>query len=54
MVQPDRRLVPIVSLDVVGYSRHVERNERQALRLVRRVYERLIARTIGDACARVI
>ncbi len=53
MVQPDRRLVPIVSLDVVGYSRLVERNERQALRLVRRVYERLIARTIGDAGGKV-
>ncbi len=53
MVQPDRRLVPIVSLDVVGYSRLVERNERQALRLVRRVYEQLIARTIGDAGGKV-
>lgn len=47
MVQPDRRLVPIVSLDVVGYSRLVQRNERQTLRLVQRVYDRLIARTIG-------
>ena len=47
MVQPDRRLVPIVSLDVVGYSRLVGRNERQTLRLVQRVYDRLIARTIG-------
>jgi adenylate cyclase len=53
MVQPDRRLVPIVSLDVVGYSRLVERNERQALRLVRRVYERLIASTIGEAGGKV-
>lgn len=47
MAQPDRRLVPIVSLDVVGYSRLVQRNERQTLRLVQRVYDRLIARTIG-------
>ncbi|HEY9013108.1 MAG TPA: adenylate/guanylate cyclase domain-containing protein [Devosia sp.] len=47
MVQPDRRLVPIVSLDVVGYSRLVGRNERQTLRLVQRVYDRLIARTIS-------
>ena len=46
-VQPDRRLVPIVSLDVVGYSRLTELNERQALRLVQRVYDRLVARTIG-------
>ena len=47
MVQPDRRLVPIVSLDVVGYSRLVQRNERQTLRLVQRVYEHLVNRTIG-------
>jgi adenylate cyclase len=45
--QADRRLVPIVSLDVVGYSRLTELNERQTLRLVQRVYDRLIARTIG-------
>jgi adenylate cyclase len=53
MAQPDRRLVPIVSLDVVGYSRLVERNERQTLRLVQRVYERLIADTIGAAGGKV-
>jgi len=47
MVQPDRRLVPIVSLDVMGYSRLVQRNERQTLRLVQRVYDRLISRSIG-------
>jgi adenylate cyclase len=53
MVQPDRRLVPIVSLDVVGYSRLVQRNERQTLRLVQRVYDRLIARTIGQQGGKV-
>ncbi|MEQ1771778.1 MAG: adenylate/guanylate cyclase domain-containing protein [Devosia sp.] len=47
MPQPDRRLVPIVSIDVVGYSRLTEINERQTLRLVQRVYDRLVARTIG-------
>lgn len=47
MVQADRRLVPIVSLDVVGFSRLVQRNERQTLRLVQRVYRFLIERTIG-------
>src|SRR5690242_10325578 len=47
MPQLDRRLVPIVSLDVVGYSRLTEINERQTLRLVQRVYDRLVARTIG-------
>ena len=53
MVQPNRRLVPIVSLDIVGYSRLVERNERQTLRLVQRVYDRLIASTIGPAGGKV-
>lgn len=51
--QPDRRLVPIVSLDVVGYSRLTELNERQTLRLVQRVYDRLIARTIGQQGGKV-
>ncbi|MEP7241179.1 MAG: adenylate/guanylate cyclase domain-containing protein [Devosia sp.] len=40
-------MVPIVSLDVVGYSRLAEINERQTLRLVQRVYDRLVARSIG-------
>ena len=53
MVQPDRRLVPIVSLDVVGYSRLVQRNERQTLRLVQRVYEHLISGTIGSQGGKV-
>lgn len=47
MAQPDRKLVPIVSLDVVSYSRLTEINERQTLRLVQRVYDRLVARSIG-------
>ncbi|MEO7224006.1 MAG: adenylate/guanylate cyclase domain-containing protein [Devosia sp.] len=51
--QADRRLVPIVSLDVVGYSRLTELNERQTLRLVQRVYDRLVARTIGRAGGKV-
>ena len=34
MPKPDRRLVPIVSLDVVGYSRLVSHSEAQTLRLV--------------------
>lgn len=53
MAQPDRRLVPIVSLDVVGYSRLVQRNERQTLRLVRRVYEQLVEGTIGQQGGKV-
>ena len=47
MAQADRRLVPIVSIDVVAYSRLTEINERQTLRLVQRVYDRLVARNIG-------
>ena len=47
MAQPDRKLVPIVSLDVVGFSRLTEINERQTLRLVQRVYDRMVARSIG-------
>src|SRR6185437_5667698 len=46
MSQADRELVPIVSLDVVGYARLVEHSEHQTLRLVRRVYETLMASTI--------
>ena len=53
MAQPDRKLVPIVSLDVVGYSRLTEINERQTLRLVQRVYDRLVARSIGRAGGKV-
>jgi TolB-like protein/class 3 adenylate cyclase len=53
MVQPDRRLVPIVSLDVVGYSRLTERNERQTLRLVRKVYDHLVHATIAEAGGKV-
>ncbi|MEO8884152.1 MAG: adenylate/guanylate cyclase domain-containing protein [Devosia sp.] len=47
MAQADRKLVPIVSLDVVGYSRLVDYSEAQTLRLVRTVYEVLIHKTIG-------
>ncbi|MGV3651578.1 MAG: tetratricopeptide repeat protein [Devosia sp.] len=53
MPQPDRRLAPIVSLDVVGYSRLVRHDERQTLRLVQRVYDRLILQTIGARGGRV-
>jgi adenylate cyclase len=53
MPQPDRKLVPIVSLDVVGYSRLTEISERQTLRLVQRVYDRLVARTIGRYSGKV-
>jgi adenylate cyclase len=38
MSKSERRLVPIVSIDVVGFSRLVQKNERQTVRLVRHVY----------------
>jgi TolB-like protein/class 3 adenylate cyclase/Flp pilus assembly protein TadD len=53
MPKPDRRLVPIVSLDVVGYSRLVMHSERQTLRLIRQGYTTLVDRTIGAAGGKV-
>lgn len=53
MAKTDRKLVPIVSLDVVGYSRLMHRNERQTLRLVQRVYEVLVHATIDAAGGKV-
>jgi adenylate cyclase len=53
MAQADRKLVPIVSLDVVGYSRLVDYSEHQTLRLVRRAYETLVHRTISDQGGKV-
>jgi len=53
MAQADRKLVPIVSLDVVGYSRLVDYSEAQTLRLVRTVYEVLVDKTIGDQGGKV-
>jgi adenylate cyclase len=53
MTQADRKLVPIVSLDVVGYSRLVDYSEHQTLRLVRRVYETLVLNTIEEQGGKV-
>ncbi|HVW92326.1 MAG TPA: adenylate/guanylate cyclase domain-containing protein [Devosia sp.] len=53
MTQADRKLVPIVSLDVVGYSRLIDHNEHQTLRLVRRAYISLVHRTIGQQGGKV-
>ncbi|MDB5529211.1 MAG: adenylate/guanylate cyclase protein [Devosia sp.] len=39
MAKSERRLVPIVSIDVVGFSRLVQHSELQTVRLVRRLYE---------------
>lgn len=38
MVKSERRLVPIVSVDVVGFSRLVQRHEPKTVRLVRQAY----------------
>ena len=43
MARAERRLVPIVSIDVVGFSRLVQHNERQTVRLVRRAYAHFAA-----------
>ena len=47
MAKSERRLVPIVSIDVVGFSRLVQQNERQTVRLVRRAYAHFVNR-IGE------
>lgn len=53
MAKPDRRLAPIVSLDVVGYSRMVGHSERQTLRLVRCAYSVLVGKTVEAAGGKV-
>jgi TolB-like protein/class 3 adenylate cyclase/Flp pilus assembly protein TadD len=53
MTQADRKLVPIVSLDVVGYSRLIDHSEHQTLRLVRGVYISLVHRTIAEQGGKV-
>jgi adenylate cyclase len=47
MAKSERRLVPIVSIDVVGFTRLVQANERQTVRLVRRAYAHFVNR-IGE------
>src|SRR3569623_1001422 len=53
MPKPDRGLVPIVSLDVVGYSKLVAFSEAQTLRLVQSLYSTLVDKTIGAAGGKV-
>jgi class 3 adenylate cyclase len=53
MPKPDRRLVPIVSLDVVGYSRLVQHSESQTLRMVQTIYSTLVDKTIAAAGGKV-
>lgn len=48
MAAPERRLAAIVSLDVVGFSRLMQRNERQTLRAIGKVYRGLIVPSIGE------
>ena len=44
----DRRLVPIVSLDVAGYTRLIQRNEAATLHAVQAVFAELLRGPIGD------
>ena len=48
MPVPERRLCTIVSLDVVGFSRLLQGNERKTLRLVGKFYRELAEPTIGQ------
>ncbi len=48
MARIDRRLVPIVSLDVVGYTRLIQRDETATLTLVQQVFNGQIRATIAD------
>ena len=43
----ERRLVPIVSLDIEGYTRLIQRDEQAALNLVRHVFTSLVGGSIG-------
>lgn len=47
MVKSERRLVPIVSVDVVGFSRLVQHDEPKTVRLVRQTYG-YFTKDIGD------
>jgi adenylate cyclase len=53
MAKSERRLVPIVSIDVVGFSGLVLHDERQTMRLLRRAYEHFVHGTIGNAGGKV-
>ena len=53
MVKSERRLVPIVSVDVVGFSRLVQHNERQTVRLVRQAYGHFVMGRIEAAGGKV-
>jgi len=53
MAKSERRLVPIVSVDVVGFSRLVQHNERQTLRLVRRAYAHFVTGHVEAAGGKV-
>ena len=46
MNKADRRLLPIVSLDVVGYTRHLQRDEAATMRATNHVFDTVIGATI--------
>src|SRR5260221_8763809 len=47
IMNTERRLVPIVSLDIEGYTRLIQRDEQAALNLVRHVFTSLVGGSIG-------
>ena len=48
MARIERRLVPIVSLDVEGYSRLTQLNEATTLAAVHHVFKDVVETTIGE------
>ena len=48
MAKNERRLVPIVSLDVEGYSRLIQLDEAATLSAVRHVFKDRVEATIGE------
>ncbi len=48
MTKTDRRLVPIVSLDVAGFTRLIQRGEAATLAAVQQVFDGLVRTTMDD------
>ncbi len=48
MTKADRRLMPIVSLDVAGYTRLIQRDESATLQAIHGVFDELAATTIAE------
>ncbi len=48
MTKADRRLMPIVSLDIAGYTRLIQRDESATLQAIHEVFDGLVSATIGE------